>query len=199
MTKGFVFDFGGVMTASPKPLKLMELVEALGLEWRPFEDGFRKYRSLYDQGVLEIGEMYDRILGEAGIEVDRGIRARIEAADTESWLLRNEDTLRRMRGIKAKGFKIGILTNMSPLFAPIFRREYADFAELADAIVISGEEKLVKPMPEIYRLMERRIGLKPEEICFVDDLPENCEAARRCGWLAMEFEIFACNRPENMI
>ena len=196
MTTGVVFDFGGVMTASPKPLKLMALVDELGLEWRPFDEGFGKYRNRYDQGTMTIGEMYDLILGEAGIRVDTETRTRIEAADTESWLSRNPETLEWMRELKAAGFKIGILTNMSPLFAPIFKSEYADYVTLADALVISGEEKLVKPMKEIYELLQRRIGLKPEELCFVDDLDANCEAARACGWQAIRFESVAKARAQ---
>lgn len=188
MIEGVVFDFGGVMTTSPLPLRLKAVTDGLGIDWRIFVDGFARHRLGYDQGVITIREMYDRILCEAGVRLDAEARERIERADTESWLYRNEETLGLMERLKAKGLKLGILTNMSPLFAPLFKRHFADFIALSDALVISGEEQLVKPMPEIYRLLETRIALKPGALCFVDDLEKNCEAARVCGWRAVRFE-----------
>lgn len=187
MIKGIVFDFGGVMTTSSMPMRLKRATEELGLPWEPFAEGFRKYRLDYDQGVKTLPEMYDLILGDAKLDLAPEARRRIEEADTASWLYRNERTLEWMRGLEKRGFKIGILTNMAPAFAPLFREHFADFVALADAVVVSGEERLVKPMPEIYALLAKRIALKPGELCFVDDLELNCAAARDCGWHAVRF------------
>ena len=189
MIKGAVFDFGGVMTASAMPLDLKAVADELGIAWETaILAGFGAHRLKYDQGLISLSELYDLILGDAGVKLDDKARARVEAADTASWLRRNEATLGWMRRLKTQGLKIGILTNMAPGFTPLFRERFADFVALADAVVISGEERLVKPMAEIYRLLEKRIALAPEELCFVDDLEKNCEAARRCGWRAVRFE-----------
>ena len=92
-----------------------------------------------------------------------------------------------MRELKALGLKIGILTNMPPAMAPRFRETFADFIALADAMVISGDEGIFKPQPCIYELLRTRIGLPARELCFVDDVEANCEAARRAGWSAIRF------------
>lgn len=42
----------------------------------------------------------------------------------------------------------------------------------------------MKPAPEIYRHVERAMGLKPHEIIFFDDSAANVEGARACGWHA---------------
>lgn len=54
-------------------------------------------------------------------------------------------------------------------------------AELFDGIVISGEEGMRKPTPEIYALGAERIGVPPEQCVFVDDLPFNLDPARELG------------------
>ena len=54
-------------------------------------------------------------------------------------------------------------------------------AEYFDGMLISAEEKLVKPDPAIYERLFSRFHLRPEECFFIDDLPANIEAARRCG------------------
>ena len=47
--------------------------------------------------------------------------------------------------------------------------------------VISCEEQVVKPEPEIYRRLLDRYSLDPAETLFIDDRPVNLEAARTFG------------------
>lgn len=47
--------------------------------------------------------------------------------------------------------------------------------------MISSEEKVVKPEPEIYQRLFDRYGLEPSECVFTDDREENIEGARRMG------------------
>jgi putative hydrolase of the HAD superfamily len=51
--------------------------------------------------------------------------------------------------------------------------------------VISGDEGMHKPEPEIYELGCERVGLAPAECVFVDDLRENCEGAEAVGMTAV--------------
>jgi putative hydrolase of the HAD superfamily len=55
------------------------------------------------------------------------------------------------------------------------------FAELFDAVVISGEIGIRKPAPEIYALAAERLGREPERCVFVDDLAGNLKPARAIG------------------
>jgi epoxide hydrolase-like predicted phosphatase len=57
----------------------------------------------------------------------------------------------------------------------------AVIAELFDAVVISGEEGMRKPAPEMYSLGASRVGLPARECVFVDDLPFNLKPARALG------------------
>ena len=47
---------------------------------------------------------------------------------------------------------------------------------------------LEKPGEGIYRAFERALGASPAEILFLDDLEENCSAARRCGWRSVRID-----------
>ncbi len=49
----------------------------------------------------------------------------------------------------------------------------------------SHELGVRKPDPAIYAALEDSVGFRGEEIVFFDDLPENVEAARECGWQAV--------------
>lgn len=185
--KGIVFDFGGVMTTAIMPDRVRPIVAELGIPWEALETGFGKYRRQMDGGFIDIDEMYRRIWADAGVELDEKTHRHILEEDLKSFISRNELTLEWMRRLKARGLKLGILTNMPARFAPIFRREYHDFVELTDAMVISGEEKMYKPMRCIYDLLRERIGLAADDIWFIDDVESNCQGARDAGWHTVRF------------
>ena len=90
--------------------------------------------------------------------------------------------------LDAKGVPLFGITNFSADFWPPFReREDAFFSRFRD-IVVSGEEKLLKPDPAIYYLALDRFGLKPAEALFIDDRIINVEGAQAVG---MHAHLFA--------
>lgn len=185
--KAVVFDFGGVMTTSTMPERVRDLAKEYGVDWSVIERGFRRYRHAYDAGEMDMTEMYRRTWNDAGVEISPEASERIVAADRASWLYRNERTLEWMRELKAEGRTLGILTNMAPDFAPLFKEHFADFISLADAMVISGLEHMHKPQRQIYDLLRERINLPASELVFIDDVEENCQGARDAGWNAIRF------------
>lgn len=184
-----VFDFGGVMTTSTMPERVRRCVNELGISWTCLERGFERYRRLMDGGFINLEQMYELIWADADITLPDAIKSRIREEDFASFLqgYRNERTLAWMRSLKAKGCKIGILTNMPPEFSVKFREVFADFIAEADAIVISGDERMFKPQRRIYELLRERIGVPADELVFVDDVEANCEGARKAGWSALRF------------
>lgn len=53
--------------------------------------------------------------------------------------------------------------------------------DLADAVVSSAVERVAKPDPAIYRIAAERAGVPVERCLFVDDRPENTDAAAALG------------------
>lgn len=62
------------------------------------------------------------------------------------------------------------------------------FLEVFDDVVVSGDEKLLKPDPAIYEVLFRRQGVKPSDCAFVDDSAKNVAAARAVGMHAIHFQ-----------
>ena len=72
------------------------------------------------------------------------------------------------------------ITNFSsPKF--ILAQERFPFLAGFDGIIVSGDERLLKPDPAIYHLLLDRYGLKAEDCVFIDDSQPNVEAARGVG------------------
>lgn len=94
-----------------------------------------------------------------------------------------EDTVAIVEGLHARGVPLYALTNWSAELFPIARRRFA-FLRLFRGIVVSGEEKLIKPDAAIFELLCRRHGLTPARCAFIDDNPANVAAARELGFVA---------------
>ncbi len=186
-TKGIVFDFGGVMTPMLMPEMVRRLVDNLGVDWDAVVAGYGKYRRQMDGDLISMEEMYRRIWADMKLSLAPAVCRELVDADLCSYFGRDLATLELMKSLKARGFKIGILTNMHTRFATHFRVIFADYIALADAMVISGEEHLYKPQPEIYELMRARMNLPADALVFIDDAPENCDGARAAGWRAIRF------------
>jgi 2-haloacid dehalogenase len=89
--------------------------------------------------------------------------------------------------LDARGVPLFGITNFSAEFwAPFRAREEAFFRRFRD-IVVSGEEKLLKPDPAIYYLALHRFGLKPAEALFIDDRQINVDGALAVGMHAHLF------------
>ena len=56
-----------------------------------------------------------------------------------------------------------------------------------DVLVYSAEVHIAKPLPEIYELALRWLGVRPHEAIFVDDFPANVEAANALGIHGVRF------------
>lgn len=189
--QGIVFDYGGVISA-PQDSGFFAITERLlGLGREQVLAGWAAYRSELDRGTRSPEELYRLIARDHALAPAPEVLAEIARADYDSWAHGNLETLRWARELKAQGFKIGILTNMPPDYEPWFNRAAADFRALADAELISGQVRLVKPEPAIYALMAERMALPPEELCFLDDTERNVAAARACGWQGIHFTTVA--------
>ena len=185
---GVVFDFGGVMTVSPKDddWPVYAYCAKFGVDRAAVDRGWQRYRNLWDGGFISFAELYRRTFADAGATIDAAQLDVLWKLDAEDWFrtLRT-DTLALMRRLKASGKKLGILSNMSPeSYERLFVPRCAEYCTLLDTVVISGLEFLFKPEEPIYRLTERRMGLPPDRLIFLDDTEANVLAARAFGWHA---------------
>jgi 2-haloacid dehalogenase len=97
--------------------------------------------------------------------------------------------------LAARAVPIFGITNFGAEFWAGFRPTAPVFDHFTD-IIVSGEEKIMKPDPAIYRLAHKRFGLAPGEGIFVDDRLENVHAADANGFVGHHFIDAATLRTE---
>ncbi|MGI8458240.1 MAG: HAD-IA family hydrolase [Propionibacteriaceae bacterium] len=88
--------------------------------------------------------------------------------------------------LAAAGVRLLALTNWSAdLFRPTRRR--FDLLQRFEGIVVSGEEKITKPDPALFRIVFDRYQVDPTTAAFVDDSAANCATATNLGMAAIPF------------
>jgi 2-haloacid dehalogenase len=98
--------------------------------------------------------------------------------------------------LDAAGVPLFAITNFSgEFFAPFRLREARLFDRFRD-IVVSGDEKMVKPDRVIFELALRRFGVAADETIFVDDNEANVAGAEAVGIRAHHFRGAEALRAE---
>jgi 2-haloacid dehalogenase len=91
-----------------------------------------------------------------------------------------------LAGLK-KQYPVYGLTNWSAETFPIALERY-EFLKWLDGILVSGEEKLMKPDPVIYDLLATRFNINPPASIFIDDNIKNIKAASEAGFQTVHFK-----------
>lgn len=81
--------------------------------------------------------------------------------------------------LKGKGYGIYLLSNASARQHTYWSR--IPESKFFDGKIISADERMMKPQPEIYLRTLDRFRLKADECFFIDDVPANIEGAMFCG------------------
>ena len=92
--------------------------------------------------------------------------------------------------LRADGMRLLLLSNMPSEVWPALVERW-DILRGFDGAVISGDERLVKPDPAIYRALIDRYDVDPACALFVDDRQVNVDAARALGFHAVLFRTAA--------
>ena len=87
--------------------------------------------------------------------------------------------------LKEEGFGVYVLSNASTRIME--QLGHAPVIPYVDGVVVSANERMMKPDPSIYQLLCERYDLDPAECLFVDDNEDNCEGARVAGMHAYHF------------
>jgi 2-haloacid dehalogenase len=182
--KAVVFDLGGVLIDwDPRYLyrKLLDdeaaveafLATVCTPEWNAEQDRGRPFA----EGVAELVERHP-------------VHAAAITAYHERWpeMLGGAvgGTVEVLAELRAAGVPVYALTNWSAETFGIARERF-EFLEWFDGVLVSGEERMIKPDPAIFRLLLDRFGLDPGATFYIDDSPANVAAADRLGLDAVRF------------
>ncbi|WP_294081390.1 HAD family hydrolase [Proteiniphilum sp. UBA5384] len=175
--KNIIFDFGGVLIDWNPVYLYRKVFDKEEMDWflahicryewnilqdagRSLAEGTRILQEQYPEYKKEIAMYYGRWQEMLGGTIDENVRL-----------------IKLLKG----NYKVYGLTNWSAETIPLAVERYDFFNDL-DGMVVSGEEKTIKPDPKLYRILMERYGIKAEESLFIDDNYANVETAQRLGF-----------------
>lgn len=91
-----------------------------------------------------------------------------------------------IQSLKKRGYRVYLLSNFGEFPFQKLLSKY-EFVKYVDGKVISYEIEEVKPQPAIYKYFLEKYDLRPQECLFIDDRPENIEAAGELGMNGIVF------------
>lgn len=180
--RAIVLDIGGVLEHTPDLGTAARWEPEFGPGWI---DRVGPVIEAGEIGAITLDEVHVRAAAALGVPV-----ARFEAYMTDVWVeylgTYNAEMADYWLARRAEGYATAIISN-SFVGAREREEEAYRFSELTDLIVYSHEVGILKPDPAIYELCLDRLGMRPRETVFVDDVEANCEAARALGMHAVLF------------
>lgn len=85
-------------------------------------------------------------------------------------------------------YKVGILSNAGPGVLGHSRRK-GHIPDISWSVIIdSSQHGVIKPEEKIYEIAEKAADVPPEELFFIDDVPEHIRVAQARGWQGMVFD-----------
>jgi epoxide hydrolase-like predicted phosphatase len=188
--RAVVFDIGGVLEV-PTDITLDGRWERrLGLRPGKFFDRLRRSGLGRDANLGRISEAdFAQALGRLyGLDESATEELLAELWDWYSGELNTEmaDYFQRLR----PRYGTAILSNAAAGGRREEERRYG-FSAMADVFVYSYEVGIEKPDRRIYEITCERLGVRPSEVVFLDDLEVNVVAARQVGMRAVRFQSTA--------
>ena len=88
--------------------------------------------------------------------------------------------------LKSRGVPLYAITNWSAETFPSLRKRF-EFLSWFKAIVVSGNERVMKPDPRIFQVLFERHAVTPASAVFIDDVADNAAAAEALGVHGIHF------------
>ena len=209
MIQAVLFDLGGTLHTSDSPAgwdvryaaRLLERLADYGIRLELSPDALalmlktncEVYKHHTEQILRELpaaeiwSDYYLRGLGvsrEALEPIAEELSFRYDYDRTR--VIRRPHLKQTIDALRDMGIRMGLISNIiSTSVAPHFLAEYG-IEDAMECVVLSSVTGIRKPDPEIFRVAERAMNLKPEQLAYVGDtLSRDVRGVRNAGWRCM--------------
>lgn len=160
-----------------------EIVRKNNLSMQSINDEHNK--SFYDiySGKIEYNDIFKKVLKINHIDMDMDLLW--EISRNYEPISETHDLVDELRGV----YKLGILSNASNNMIDYSVKHGAIPNIDWDVIADSSKLGVIKPEKEIFIQATKMSNTDSENILFIDDMKENIEAAKECGWNTIWFDF----------
>lgn len=183
--KNIIFDLGGVVIDLQR-IKAVDALDRLGLKDASSLLGEYEQKGPFlwlETGDISSSEVYDILLphckpGTTCTDIRDAFEEFLKDLPVER--------LRMIERLRAAGYKVFVLSNTNPIMFNhwidnAFRNDGKSFNDYFDGAVLSFQERMCKPNPELFQRVLDRYGLNASETIMLDDSEANVKSAQSIG------------------
>ena len=183
--KVVVFDIGNVLIEWDRRRLFSQLIDD-ETELQHFLD---EVFTLEANALLDRGTALDQVAAQVASDHPEHRETILAFADRWEETLGPviDGSVEILEELSKDGIRLYALSNWGADTFETVRPNYP-FLTLFDGMVISGQERVVKPEPAIFRILCERYAFEPEQAIFIDDSAANVAAAMSLGFDAILFD-----------
>jgi putative hydrolase of the HAD superfamily len=187
MIKTIIFDFGNVIEKFDNSLFIQNLAEYTPKTSAELTQIIYTESSLpqrYEAGLITSDEFYEAIKEISGADISKQIFSEIYS----QIFTPIPSTTHLIKDLKAKGYKVGMLSNTSEIDYELGIKPFFERAELEfDAEILSYKIGVMKPQDKIYTTALEKLNSSPEECVYIDDIQRYAEKASQMGLIGIHY------------
>src|SRR5258708_496598 len=178
-----IFDLGGVILNFKGSFG--KLSSALGIDQTALEKSYYRHADLAACGKISTAEFWKRVQQDVQ-PINSAAIADYEEFWTDNFtpIPETHALLRELSG----RYHLAIMSNIEfGVYERALRKGHIPTIPF-EIVIKSCDVGIVKPDQRIYQIAQDQTGVTPGEILFIDDRPENVEAALAQGWRGILFD-----------
>ena len=178
--KWLLLDVGGVIIDTPNDF--YSFAKKLNCDHKILEKVFSKYRNTYDTGA-SAKWFWNSISQElTGDNLSASTIEELISIEQKRWTKPNQNVVEEINHLSNQGYDLAILSNASHELAEVLNT--VECAKPFKHIMISSTLHLIKPNPNIWPIVLRKLKTNPENILFIDDSQNNVDSGNSYGLTA---------------
>ncbi len=184
--KAVAFDMGGVIELNDGRNILEEIAEMVGAPIVDFKKAYWERNHLsnvenmsWENMIMEVVRVFNKTS-----EAEKRVREFVRRYNNEKII--NRELVTWFPALRRIGLKVAILSNATSELRG--KLEQLGIAPLVDEIVVSGEIGYQKPHKEAFDVLFQRLGLRSDEVVFIDDSAKSLEKANEIGYIPIQFK-----------
>lgn len=181
--KAIGFDYGGVIggVVREKASFTQRMAQVIGVTPNEFRQVYFKINHLVNAGQLTSWAEFDELLlSKLGKPEKSEALARSRQEFESNWERMDERALDLIEQLKRNGYRVGLLSNATRNSGGKLRQ--MGLENKFDVFMISAEQGLQKPEPELFRRFAQELGVELNELVFIDDAESSLATAGQLGY-----------------
>lgn len=194
MYKALIFDLGGVMVSdwNAQGEWSSYMARRLRVDLSRVKQALAAHRAdelAVEKGQLETRQFFERLWPALNTPVafSDTLARELVVAPLQASVRVDQNMIGLLGGLRASGFKVGLLTNAFPEQIDFYMNFWPQLLEAFDAVALSYDAGMIKPEEAFYEHILVKLGTHAGEAIFIDDNPENAAAAQEYGLTGLVF------------